>query len=49
MLRKQKKVENDTQTLYDLEYGKKTYKRGKWESQMLGLEILQETLKIVQN
>ena len=26
MARKLKKVENETQTLYDLEYGKKTFK-----------------------
>jgi hypothetical protein len=29
MARKQKIVENEKQTLYDLEYGKKTGKRGK--------------------
>jgi hypothetical protein len=29
MARKQKNVENEKQTLYDLEYGEKTEKRGK--------------------
>jgi hypothetical protein len=29
MARKLKNLENETQTLYDLEYGKKTGKRGK--------------------
>jgi hypothetical protein len=27
-----KKVENETETLFDLEYGEETEKRGKWDT-----------------
>jgi hypothetical protein len=44
-----KNVENDKCTLYDLEYGEKTEKRGKWEMNTLGPGLWQETLKNVEN
>ena len=40
-----KNVENETQTLYDLEYGKKTDKRGKWETHMVGPGLWWENWK----
>ena len=39
MARKLKNVENETQILYNLEYGKKTDKREKRETRMVGHEI----------
>jgi hypothetical protein len=45
MARKQKIVENEKQTLYDLEYGKKTGKRGKWEMHAVGPGIWWENWK----
>ena len=33
-----KKVENEKQTLFDLEYGEKTEKRGKWDANTVDLE-----------
>ena len=36
--RKQINVENETQTLHDLEYGEKTEKRGKWVMDTLNLD-----------
>ena len=36
MARKMKNVENETQTMFDLEYSKKTEKPGKCETHMLG-------------
>ena len=36
MMRKMKNVENETQTMFDLEYSKKTEKPGKCETHMLG-------------
>ena len=44
-----KNVKNEKCTLQDLEYGKKTEKRGKRETHMIGYEIWQETLKYVEN
>ena len=40
-------VQNEEHTLQDLGYGKKTDKRGKWDTHMLGHEIWQKTLKNV--
>ena len=44
-----KNVKNEKCTLQDLEYGKKTEKRGKRETHMIGYGIWQETLKYVEN
>ena len=49
MERKLKNVENETQTLYDMEYGEKTENHEKWETQTLGHEIWWETLKNLKN
>ena len=51
MLRTMKNVGKGTQTLKDLEYGKKnkTDNVRKWETHIVGPEIWQETLKNVQN
>ena len=38
MERKQINVENETQTLHDLEYGEETEKRGKWVMDTLNLD-----------
>ena len=45
MSRKLKNVENETKTLKDLNYGKKTDKQGKWETHMLGPGMWWERLK----
>ena len=34
-----KKLENETQTLFDLEFGEKTEKGGKWETHTVGPRI----------
>jgi hypothetical protein len=44
-----KNVENETQTLYDLDYGEKTDEKGKSETYMVGPRIWRETLKNVEN
>ena len=49
MARKRKKVENEKKTLYDLQYGEKTEKRGKLEMHTVGLGIWLETIKIIEN
>ena len=41
-------MHNAKHTLYVLEYGDKTEKRGKWETHMVGQEIWREILKKVQ-
>ena len=33
------KVENETEKLFELEYGEKTEKRGKWETHTVGPRI----------
>ena len=40
--RKLKNVENEIQTLDDMDYGEKTEKREKWETHMVGPGICQE-------
>ena len=42
MARKLKNLENETQTLYDLEYGKKTGKRGKCDINTVGPGVWRE-------
>ena len=49
MARKLKNVENETHTLQDLEYVKKTDQLRNGENQLVGPRIWQETLKIVEN
>ena len=49
MATKQKNGEKETQTLFQLDYGEKTEKRGRGETHMVGLGIWRETLKNVQN
>jgi hypothetical protein len=49
MATKQKNVEKETQTLFQLEYCEKTEKRGRIEPHMVGLAIWRETLKNLQN
>ena len=49
MARKLTIKEKEKLTLQDLEYGKKTDKRGKWETHMVGHEISRKTMKIMQN
>jgi hypothetical protein len=43
MASKLKNVENETQTLYDLEYGKTTGKHGKWDTHTVGPEYGEKT------
>ena len=45
MATKQKNVEKETQTQFQLDYGEKTEKRGRGETHMVGLGIWRETLK----
>jgi len=45
MERKLKNVKNETQTLFDLDYGKKHWKNGKWEMHTLGPGIWRENWK----
>ena len=49
MATKQKNVEKETQTQFQLDYGEKTEKRGRREPHMVGLGIWRGTLKNVQN
>ena len=45
MERKLNNVKNETQTLFDLDYGKKHWKNGKWEMHTLGPGIWRENWK----
>jgi hypothetical protein len=42
-------MKNENCTLYDLEYGKKTDHRGKYDTHTVGRSIWRETLKNVEN
>ena len=48
MVRKVKNLENETQTLYDLECGEKTEKRANWDTNNVSPVIWYETLKNMQ-
>jgi len=48
MATKQKNVEKETQTQFQLDYGEKTEKRGRGKTHMVGLGIWREILKNVQ-
>ena len=49
MAKKLKNVENEKQTLHDLEYGEKTEKRRKSDTHTVGPEIWGKTMKKVEN
>ena len=49
MATKQKKVEKETQTQFQLDYGEKTEKRAKIETHSISPGICQETVKNVNN
>ena len=49
MAKKLKNVENEKQTLKDLEYGEKTEKRRKSDTHTVGPEIWGKTMKKVEN
>ena len=42
-------MQNEKYTLYELEYGEKTEKRGKWDAHMPGPGIWREKVKNVKN
>ena len=49
MAKKLKNVENEKQTLHNLEYGEKTEKRRKSDTHTVGPEIWGKTMKKVEN
>ena len=49
VVRKQQKLENETQKLYELEMARNTEKRNKRETHLVGLGKWRETVKNVKN